>query len=86
MDLPVCPSDDLCVATFATLTFTQQKNGVRNERIGHDRSGHLTLCPVLALVMRVLALRHLQAPPTTPLNVFAMGPGVCFQYALSTVF
>jgi len=59
LDLPVCPSDDLRAATFATLTFTQQKNGICNERIGHDRSGHLTLCPVLALVMQVLALRHL---------------------------
>jgi hypothetical protein len=86
LDLPVCPSDDLCMATFATLMFRQQTNGVCNERIGHDRSGHLTLNPVLALVMQVLALRHLQAPSTTPLNVFATGPGVCLQYVLTTVF
>ncbi|KAI2499708.1 hypothetical protein MHU86_14789 [Fragilaria crotonensis] len=64
LDLLVCPLDDVRAATFATLTFTRQKNGVRNERIGHGRSGHPTLCPVLALSARVLALRRLTAPIT----------------------
>lgn len=71
LDLTTAPSDDLLAATFATLTFTRQKNGVRNERIGHGRSGHPSLCPVLALVARVLTLRSLRLPPTTPLNAFA---------------
>ena len=70
LDLTTAPAEDLLAATFATLTFTRQKNGVRNERIGHGRSGHPTLCPVLALVARVLALRSLNLPPTTPLNAF----------------
>jgi hypothetical protein len=37
---------------FVALTSTQQKNGVRNAHIGHGRSGHLSLCPVNALVAR----------------------------------
>jgi hypothetical protein len=54
-------------STFATLRFTRQKNGTKNEIIGHARSGHPTVCPVLALIRRVLHLRQFNAPPTTPL-------------------
>ena len=42
LDILTCPMDDLLAATFATLTFTSQKNGVRGETIGHGRSGHTT--------------------------------------------
>ncbi len=62
-----CPAADLQAASFVTLTFTQQKNGVRNERIGHGRSGHPSLCPVNALVERVLGLRSQGATAETPL-------------------
>jgi hypothetical protein len=84
LDLLHCPLADLRAATFATLTFTRQKNGVRNERIGHGRSGHPTICPVLSLVARVIALRHMQALPTTPLNAYegaASGPPFCYVHA-----
>ncbi len=74
LDISVCPLDDVRAATFATLTFKRQKNGVRNKRIGHGRSGHPTLCPVLALVAHILTLRRLHSPPTTPLNAFATSP------------
>jgi hypothetical protein len=65
-----CPIPELQAATFATLTFTRQKNGVRNETIGHGRSGHSHLCPVLCLVDRVIFLRSIHAAPTTPLNAY----------------
>ena len=64
-----CPPEELLASTFACLTFTNQKNGVRNETIGHGRSGHPHLCPVHCLALRVLALR--QCPHVsldTPLN------------------
>lgn len=54
-------------ATFGTLTFTTQKNGVRGEVIGLGRSGDSVLCPVAALVRRVIHLKQAQAPPNTPL-------------------
>lgn len=54
-------------ATFVTLRFTRQKNGTENEVVGHARSGHSTVCPVLALTRRALHLRSFHAPPTTPL-------------------
>ena len=63
-----CPLPDLQAATFATLTFTSQKNSIRGETIGHSRSGHRTLCPVLCLVSRVLCLRTHNAGPLVRLN------------------
>lgn len=75
-----CSDDDLRAATFATLTFTQQKNGVRNERIGHGRSGHPSLCPVTALATRVLTLREQGAPAETTLNAVRPTPSSPFRH------
>jgi hypothetical protein len=57
----------ISTASFVTLRFTRQKNGTENEIIGHARSGHSTVCPVKALIRRVLYLRKHQALPATPL-------------------
>ena len=77
-----CPLPDLqAAATFATLTFTRQKNGVRNETIGHGRSGHSHLCPVLCLVDRVLSLRSLHAIPATPLNAYGHGAPIRYVHS-----
>eukprot|EP00980_Cylindrotheca_fusiformis_P029345 scaffold23366_cov215-Cylindrotheca_fusiformis.AAC.1 len=54
-------------ATFVTLEFTSQKNGVRGEVIGHGLSGNPSFCPVRAAARRVLHLRTHAALPTTPL-------------------
>ena len=78
-----CPVPDLHASTFATLTFTRQKNGVRNETVGHGRSGHPLLCPVLRLVSRVIALRQQRASPSTSLNAYrASAPGMPLRYIL----
>lgn len=74
LDHATCPIPDLQAATFAALTFTRQKNGVRNETIGHGRSGDPRICPVLCIVSRVIALRAWHAPPTTPLNAYGAAP------------
>ena len=74
LDLLRCPDADLVTATFVTLTFTTQKNGVRGETIGHGRSGHPTLCPVTALMRRLLAVRAGGGGPTTPINAFRARP------------
>ena len=66
-------ADDLDLfqsVTFGTLVFTTQKNGVRGEVIGLGRSGNNLVCPVRALVRRVLHLREHGAPPHTPLAVY----------------
>ena len=80
LDTLVSPVADLQAATFATLTFTRQKNGVRGEKIGHGRSGHPQLCPVLSLVARVLTLRALHAPPSTPPNAYCSPPATPLRY------
>jgi hypothetical protein len=65
------PPDQLQAATFVTLEFTTQKNGVRGELIGLGRSGDPHFCPVAAAVRRVLHLRAASAPPTQPLASFS---------------
>jgi len=75
-----CPLADLALATFASLTFTNQKSGVRGEVIGHQCSGHQHACPVRAIAQRILYLRKHNAhstphpppqwpPPQSPLDV-----------------
>ncbi len=68
LDHATCTDADILAATFVTLTFNRQKNGVRNETVGHGRSGHAHLCPVHSLALRVIALRNHGALATTPLN------------------
>ena len=83
LDTLACPMADLLAATFVTLTFTQQKNGVRNETIGHGRSGHPLLCPVLSLAARVMALRTQSASLDTALNAVRAAPTLPFRYISS---
>ena len=63
-----CPLADLALATFASLTFTNQKSGVRGEVIGHQCSGYQHACPVRAIPRRILYLHEHNAHSTTPLN------------------
>lgn len=67
LNLLTAPDAELLQARFASLTFTDQKNGVRNEVIGLGQSGSSILCPVSAIVRRVIYLRINGAPPGTPL-------------------
>ncbi|GFH55146.1 hypothetical protein CTEN210_11622 [Chaetoceros tenuissimus] len=57
-------------ATFVSLTFTTQKNGVRGEVIGLSCSGEFYLCPVKALARRVIHLKQHNAAPNTPLCTY----------------
>lgn len=54
--------------SFITLTFTTQKNAVRGERVGHAPSGDPLMCPVQALVRRILHLRLNGAAPDSPIH------------------
>lgn len=57
----------LLSATFASLTFERQKNGVEGEVIGLAKSGDPYLCPVKAIARRIIHLRQHNAQPNTPL-------------------
>jgi hypothetical protein len=61
---------DLAHATFGTLMFMSQKNGIRGEVIGLGRSGDPLFCPVLALHCRVTHLHQHHLPPDTPLTTY----------------
>jgi hypothetical protein len=57
----------LASATSVALEFDRQKNGVRGEVITLSRSGHKTICPVMAAIARVTHLKQYHASPDTPL-------------------
>ena len=62
-----CSLNDVRLAIHVALTFTDQKNCVRGETIGHGFTGDPYLCPGEAVKRRVLHLRENNAPPDTPL-------------------
>jgi hypothetical protein len=67
LHLATAPIEQLRQARFASLTFTTQKNGVRGEVIGLACSGDPYLCPVKAIIRRILYHRQHTSPPDTPL-------------------
>ena len=67
LDVLTCPIHLLHQADYVTLEFTDQKNSVKGEVIGHGRSHHPACCPVSAAVRRIQHLRHHNSPPTAPL-------------------
>ena len=67
INLSTAPLEQVQQARFASLTFTNQKNGVRGEVIGLARSGDPYVCPVQAIIRRVLYLRQHSAPNNTPI-------------------
>lgn len=73
LNLQTATNAELLSATFSSLTFTTQKNGVRGEVIGLGRSGNPELCPVLSLARRIIHLRQHGALPATPLSAYFDG-------------
>ena len=57
-------------ATYASLTFTTQKNGVKGEKLAHATNGQAFACPVRAIARRVLHLRSFNAPISSPLHTY----------------
>ncbi len=68
LNLQTSSTAELAQACFGSLTFTDQKNGVHSKVIGQALTGNSFLCPVKALMQRVLYLQSHNAPPTTPLS------------------
>ena len=65
---------ELDSASFVKLVFSDQKNAVRGESIGHGPTNHSYVGPIQALSRRVQHLRMHNAPPDTPLHaVFVNG-------------
>ncbi len=68
LNLQISSAAELTQACFGSLTFTDQKKGVRGKVIGQALMGECFVCPVKALVRCLLYLRSHIAPPTTPLS------------------
>ena len=69
------PLNDVNALTSASLTFTDQKNAVRGERVGHRPTADDRLCPVKSLFRLVHHLRNFSAPPSTPISAVCDGAG-----------
>jgi hypothetical protein len=65
LDLTTSTDAQLQCATFCSLTFTLQKNGVQGEVVGLGCSGDVILCPVKSMVRIIIALRLNNASPNT---------------------
>lgn len=64
---PLHDETDLARISHAELEFTDQKNAVKGERVGHRPTSDSFLCGVKALGRIALRLRRLKAAPNTPL-------------------
>jgi hypothetical protein len=68
-------TDDLATSRRVTVTFENQKNGLKNDRRTHERTGDPVMCPVLrlaSLVQRILRRMPL-AGPDTPVSATLSG-------------
>ena len=68
-----CTLNDVKHALYVALTYTDQKNAVRGEAIGHHSNSDSIFNPVAAVRRRVLHLRSNNAPPDTPLYTYYSG-------------
>ena len=64
------PLNDLKNSTGVHLTFSDQKNAVKGETIGHTKTNDPFLCPHRAVLRRVIHMRENNMSPTTPLYTF----------------
>ena len=60
---------------YASLTFDDQKNGVRGEAVGHNSTDDELLCPARALARIAAHLRAHDAPIDTPISTYWDGNG-----------
>ena len=67
LNLPTASDAALLSATFASLTFTTQKNGVKGEVIGLGHSGNPEFSPTVCLARRIIHLRQHNSLTNTPL-------------------
>lgn len=70
LNVATCSDQDLLSASCVVITYTDQKNANRGERVGQGRSGDPFFCPVLALARRIIHLRRNRAPLDTPIYAY----------------
>jgi hypothetical protein len=70
IDPLLSPLNVLRRSTFFGLVFSEQKNCVCGEMIGHEASGNHYACPVQAMVNLIIMLYNAGGGPTTPLRMY----------------
>ena len=63
------------ITYYATLTFTDQKNAVRGEQVGHWATADPVLCPCKALARLVMHIRSRPVPNNTPICTYHANNG-----------
>ena len=69
-DVMTATSTQLRSASYVSLTFTTQKNGVKGEQMAHASNGQPFSCPVRATLRRVEHLKFHRSPSNTPLHTY----------------
>ena len=65
---PLHDESDIAHITYASLQFSDQKNAVRGEQVGHRANADPTICPAKSLGRLALHLRKYKASANTPLH------------------
>jgi hypothetical protein len=76
-DLLTIPAETLHAATGVSLTFTTQKKAVQGKIIHHRCSGSLLICPVKAVIRRLLHLCDHTTDITIPLASYHQSNKLC---------
>ena len=66
-DVHLASVAQLLAATFISLTFTDEKNGIKGEKLSHVTNGQPFACPFRAITRRIIHLKLYNAPLDTPL-------------------
>lgn len=64
------PEASLLAADSVVITYNDQKNANRGEKVGQGRSGDPNLCPVIAAARLIIHLRRNAAPDDTPIYTY----------------
>jgi len=70
LNLFEAPEEELRQATFMMLVFTNQKNARRGEKTGHVPSEDKDMCPINAVVSRIMYLRVFGSEKGTKMHMY----------------
>jgi hypothetical protein len=70
LNVDTCTDQALLQASCVVITYNDQKNANRGEKIRQGRSGDPYFCPVLALARRIIHLQTNRAPRDSPIYAY----------------
>lgn len=85
LDVASCTEQALLDSTGVVVTYNDQKNANRGEKIGQGRSGDPWLCAVTSLARRIIHLRRNRAPRDTPIYTYYNASGQAARVSSATI-